>query len=375
MSQKAPRSELRHGFLRTLPWTVFVPLLFLGAVMVAGLVLPQGRDIVQKLLDNSDVRSVIGQGTARDIVGMIIRLRTANPWAYLLLAALIAWIGGLLWAYLKGGERDAELPLQRASVVAAMARTPALVCREPDLFVLLMAGVALLLTYAVEFVFLRDFFVSRMNTVFKFYYQAWVLLALAATYAVSRLAERETPVTLSLPGLGLAGLLVVGGLYYPLAATPSKAGDFLGQPTLDGLAYMRTSDPADLAAIDWIRANVSPDAIVLEASGGSYSAEGAERVSMSTGNPTLLGWDFHERQWRGDAFDRLTEGRLDALDRIYRTARAEELRSLLDKWNIDYVYVGALERNKLKISDATMARFDRALRLVYDKDGVKIYAR
>ena len=42
---------------------------------------------------------------------------------------------------------------------------------------MLAAGFALM--FVVEFVFIRDSFGSRMNTVFKFYYQAWILIALA----------------------------------------------------------------------------------------------------------------------------------------------------------------------------------------------------
>jgi len=113
---------------------------------------------------------------------------------------------------------------------------------------------------------------------------------------------------------------------------------------------------------------------VLEAPGGSYSPEGAERISMSTGNPTLLGWDFHERQWRGNAYDKLVAGRPEVIEKIYRYARPGELRQLLDQWGIDYVYIGGLERQKYGISQAAQARFDRGLKLVYDKEGVRIYA-
>ena len=46
----------------------------------------------------------------------------------------------------------------------------------------------------------------------------------------------------------------------------------------------------------------------------------------------------------------------------------------MEQWGVDYVLVGGLERNKYKISEATLARFDAALKLVYDQDGVRIYA-
>jgi uncharacterized membrane protein len=244
-----------------------------------------------------------------------------------------------------------------------------------DTFALLMIGLALLLTMTVEFVYLRDLFGTRMNTVFKFYYQAWILLGLASAYGLSRLAARSSPSYLKWPALGITSLLVACGLFYTLTAIPSKADSFQAQPTLDGLAYLRRHNPGDMAAIDWLRDNVEPSATVLEATGGSYSPEGAGRVSMATGNPTLLGWDFHEMQWRGEAYDELAAGRPDALTQIYRTASPEELPDLLDRWGIDYVYVGALERGKYKVSDASLSRFDRFLNRVYDADGVIIYGR
>ncbi len=218
-----------------------------------------------------------------------------------------------------------------------------------------MLLVAVLLAFGVEFVYVSDLFGTRMNTVFKFYYQAWVLLALATTYALSRLAQRTTPLKLAAPALMLTIVLAGAGLVYPLLATPSKADNFQDPATLDGMAYLSQSDPGDAAAIAWIRQNVLPDAVILEASGSSYATDGAERISMATGNPTLLGWDFHEQQWRGNAYEALTAGRLQALDDIYRSARPEDLPALLEKWNIQYVYVGALERQKYGVTNATLA--------------------
>jgi len=294
------------------------------------------------------------------------------------LAALLAAVIGVALALLRSFVAASSPP---ASEVWRTDRMPA----AADFFALCLIFVALALTFVPEFLYLRDLFGSRMNTVFKFYYQAWVLLALASAFGLSRLAARTTPIGLKAPALVLAGLLILAGLWYPLAATPSKADGFEAQatpeglvlrPTLDGLAYLRRDRPADVKAIEWLRANVPGDAVVVEASGGSYSPEGAGRVSMSTGNPTLLGWDFHERQWRGnEGYDAVAAMRPAALEDIYRTAQTVELGGILDVWQVDYVYVGALERSKYGVSDAALARFDAALKLVYDVDGVRIYAR
>jgi YYY domain-containing protein len=341
---------------------LFTPVLLFGLIAAAMAVLPQGRKLAQDLLADPGVQSRVGAQTPTDVLRLIIDIRLEAPWTHLILALLIGWTAGLVWVRLRALQSEGEG--ERTQPVAS------------DLFASLLIGVALLLAFAPEFVYLRDIFGSRMNTVFKFYYQAWAMLGIAAAYGMSRLVQRTSPRGLASAAIVGVGLLALAGLWYPLMATPSKADYFQGQPTLNGLAYLRNFSAADMRAIEWIRENVADGAIVLEASGGSYSPEGAGRVSMSTGNPTLLGWDGHERQWRGaKGYADAVEGRPEALEAIYRTARPDELHTLLDQWGIDYVYVGALERNKYKISDVTLGRFESVLKQVYDQDGVRIYAR
>ena len=96
---------------------------------------------------------------------------------------------------------------------------------------------------------------------------------------------------------------------------------------------------------------------------------------MSTGIPTLLGWDGHEAQWRGRAYGDMAKGRTEAIEAIYRTATANELDSLLNRWGVDYIVVGQLERNKYRLQPGALTRLDRALDVVYDQDGVRIYRR
>ena len=74
-------------------------------------------------------------------------------------------------------------------------------------------------------------------------------------------------------------------------------------------------------------------------------------------------------------YQKLAAGRPDAITQIFRTARAADLPELLDTWDIDYVYVGGLEREKYKISEAVLERFDRSLNRVYDADGVIVFGR
>jgi YYY domain-containing protein len=369
--------SLLRRFLVLLPWVVLLPIAFWAVLGLLIAVLPQGRELVQALLNDPAVAANIGSRTVPQLVLLVLRLRAGNPWVYLVLTGLIAWALAIVWVRFPSRQRanveDDPQGLQGASDRGRDTARAELIA--VDTFALLMIGTALVLVLSVEFVYLRDMFGTRMNTVFKFYYQAWILLGLAAAYGLSRLAARPSPAVLKWTALVATTLLVAGGLFYTVAAIPSKADNFRGQPTLDGLAYLRRDNPADAAAIEWLRTHVPPSAIVLEATGGSYSPEGAGRVSMATGNPTLLGWDFHEMQWRGKAYEKLGAGRPDAITQIYRTAQPEDLPGLLDRWGIDFVYVGALERNKYKINDAGLSRFDSVLNRVYDADGVIIFVR
>jgi uncharacterized membrane protein len=220
----------------------------------------------------------------------------------------------------------------------------------------------------VEFVYLRDTFGTRMNTVFKFYYQAWVLLALVASFSVVYLA-RYAGRALRWGGLTLVALLTVAGLFYPVFATVTRAERFQTEPTLDGVAYLAQQNPGDAAAAAWLRANVPGVATVLEAHGGSYTYAG--RISAQTGLPTLLGWEGHELQWRGDTT--VQDLRKPILERIYGSATGAELQGLLNLWQIDYVLVGGQEQQAYGITPQSEARLAQIMELVYDSEGVRIY--
>ena len=97
--------------------------------------------------------------------------------------------------------------------------------------------------------------------------------------------------------------------------------------------------------------------------------------SATTGLPTLLGWDGHELQWRGSRYGELVAGRPEAIERIYRSARGQELRDLMDQWQIDYLYVGGLEREKYHLTTPDLARFEQALFKAYENATVRIYRR
>ncbi len=275
-----------------------------------------------------------------------------GPWLALALALLVALGAALLWQRLRAPREGAE---------------------KGATFALLLASTGLLLTFGTEFVYIGDSFGTRMNTMFKFYYQAWVLLAVAAAYGVGELVRRLREERQARAGiwLGCVAVLSVASLYYPLAAATSKANLFAGPPTLDGTAWL---DPrsSEGAAIAWLNQHTSDPVVILEAPGDEYNAA-HDRISGWTGLPTVLGWAGHEGQWRG-SYDEINKRNPD-IAAIYHGRNANEVRQLLEKYSVEYVYVGPYERAKYSLTATKLAVLDQVLDRVYDQDGVLIYRR
>ncbi len=237
---------------------------------------------------------------------------------------------------------------------------------------LLFTGIGALLVLGPEFVFLRDNFWSRMNTLFKFYFQAWVLWALAGAFAawyLWRFGNRKLRL-----GLGLVvGVPVLIGLAYLPSAMWSKTGGFSGSPTLDGMAYFARQYPADWAAIQWLDENAAPGAVIVEGSRGAYWVEGrSSRISMATGLPTLMGWANHELQWRGSYFS-LVSHRIEDLRTIYQSRDWENIETLLDAYQVEYVVVSDLERQWYHPLQET--KFLQNMRAVLQAGDLTLYQR
>jgi YYY domain-containing protein len=246
--------------------------------------------------------------------------------------------------------------------------------RLPVLFALGLAAVAVLLVLGAEFFYVKDVFGNRMNTVFKLYYQAWLLLAVADGFALYRLAsaswgETWGPRRWRVFWTGAIGLVLVAALVYPVTATFNRTNDFSGPRTLDGLAFARTGP--DFGAVTWLNEHVDGTAVVAEAVGNSYGP--AARVAAWTGLSTPIGWPGHEQQWRCKAGSscQILEGRSDDIDRLYRTTDEQEARAILDKYDILFVFVGSVEKETYP--EEGLAKFDRMMPVAYQDGGATVY--
>ncbi len=280
---------------------------------------------------------------------------------------------------------------------------------RPDLdaarrLVALLIAAGLALTMMVEVIVYKGD-IGRMNTVFKFYLQAWVFFGIAAAVGLATMLQtkdgsRKTQVA---PGFSsvhrhsstvlpfwwwsIFVLLVFAGLLYPVTAANAKVNDRFvpGSPRgLNGMDYMRTAvyqdgDHAlpleyDRQAIEWLRANVQGSPVVLEGNAPLY--RWGSRISVYTGLPTVIGWDWHEKQQRSIIDGAIIDRRIETVRTIYDTLDEKVALEALQRYRVKYIYVGDLERAYYDAQG--LAKFDAmaqlgVVKIVYENDHVKVY--
>lgn len=304
-----------------------------------------------RVLSTSERRQLLVAGIAATLVALVTRTPVMLPAGALVLAAVIV--------------------AQRPIVRHVEAGSPWRVWTGTDRLATYVIIIGASLPIITEFVYLRDAFENRMNTVFKVDYQAWVLLMTTGAYGIVTLlaairragvtwSPRLRPQRLMATVLGVCVFALFAGTY-PLLATIERTGTFgrtgeFGEQThpgwrgLDGFAYAERNNVDELAAVDWLRIHATTGDTLVEATGRAYSETAGwfdDRISASTGVPTVLGWAGHEGQWRGADPQIRVVGlpmRENDVKTLYETTNTQAASTVLKRYNIRWVIVGDQER-------------------------------
>lgn len=241
--------------------------------------------------------------------------------------------------------------------LAAWALTLILRPGQPDAkrLVLFMVGTGLVLTLIVEFIVLVGD-IGRMNTVFKFYLQVWVLFALSAAAAFGWLMneiDQWKPGWRN--GWTVAGtLLFAGAFLFLFTGSLDKIRDRIAADipfTFDSMTYMAHSSYWDQAefsldedyrAIRWMQTNISGSPVIVEANAVEY--RWGTRYTIYTGLPGVVGWNWHQRQQRALFPSNWVTDRVEEIGRFYNSNSRQESEAFLRKYNVQYIIVGQLER-------------------------------
>ncbi|NLJ97260.1 MAG: hypothetical protein GX321_08910, partial [Clostridiales bacterium] len=236
---------------------------------------------------------------------------------------------------------------------------------ESDLFVVTIGLCAIGLVLIPEVVYVEDIYsgdYKRANTMFKLTYQAFIMFGICFGYIFIRLLRygrgkwQRIVATISLCVFSLT-------LPYSVTAVKSWYGDITNKERYEGLdatAFVQKDFKDDYLAIKWLNDNVSGTPVVLEANGYSYTDY--QRVSVITGLPTVLGWYTHENLWKSET-NKTNDMVLSELNRrsrdieeIYTSEDEKLVRMLIKRYDVSYIYVGALEEEKYEMVNHDLLR-------------------
>jgi uncharacterized membrane protein len=261
----------------------------------------------------------------------------------------------------------------------------------PLVFSLVAVAIGLLFILGPELYVIIDPIQLRVNSISKTWYQAWVLLAMGSAFGLYWIFQTWPRGGISwrfgFPAWSvLVVVLLAAGLVYPVAVTYSRTSNFAAvRPhdavprTIDGLAFLERHSPEELEALQWIDENVEGQPVILEAVCCSWI--GFSDVSGHTGLVTVLGWPTHEFQWRGDwEFADPNGERLKDVERAY-TGTVEDAKAVIEKYNVEYVYVGRTERewytnledSPLKEHPERLEKFGQFMDVVFRNALITIY--
>lgn len=210
------------------------------------------------------------------------------------------------------------------------------------IFVLFSFGIFLILI--PEFFYIKDIYPAhfRANTMFKMGYQAFMMMSIAAAYTFYVISRHISTTKVVKKVIWIIPFLLVG--IYMYYAVQGYYGTLQRAPQLNGLSWLSVQNTDTQEIIAYFEKNITGQPVILEAQGDSYTD--FNHISAFTGLPTVAGWWVHEWLWRGSA-DAVGK-RIPDVSTLYESKDIEITKSLIKKYEISYVIVSTLERQKYK---------------------------
>jgi uncharacterized membrane protein len=227
-----------------------------------------------------------------------------------------------------------------------------------DDYIFMLFAFGIFLVLIPEFFYVKDIYPAhfRANTMFKMGYQAFMMMSIASAYTLFTISRHVERFTVVRKIIWFIPFLFVG--VYLFYAAPSYYGTLKRTPQLDGALWMQNEHADSSEIIQFIQQNITGQPVILEAQGDSYTD--FNHISAFTGLPTVAGWWVHEWLWRGDS--NVVGSRIPDIQTIYQSSDSARVRSLLKKYNVSYVVVSSLERQKYtELQDAKFEKIGKKI--------------
>lgn len=241
-----------------------------------------------------------------------------------------------------------------------------------DIFIFILLIVATTLVIIPEIIYVKDIYISsyhRANTMFKLTYQSFIMFSVSISYIFVRIV---TSLNNSFKKKLIAFVLIIPIvllLVYPNYSIPGYYGKIEAKnyKGLYGLNFLERLYPDDYRLVLWLNDKIEGNPVVLEAVGDSYTD--FERISMATGLPTIEGWLVHEWLWRG-SYDEPGK-RAGEVQTIYESKDVSQTKDLLKTYNVKYLVVGDMERQKYPNLD--LEKIKKIGKVVFESGTTALY--
>jgi uncharacterized membrane protein len=252
------------------------------------------------------------------------------------------WISFLLFLFIRY-RISRGLPPQKNNKMAKLVLAKVSTDKQLNNFLLILFSFGIFLTIIPEFFYIKDIYPQhfRANTMFKLGYQAFSMMGIASIVTFYLLKNIKKTILYYVLSVIYIIFLFFPSIY-PFFSIPSYYGPLNRKVQLDGQLWLKDSYPEDNEIIDFLNKNEKGQPVILEAQGDSYTDY--ERISAFTGLPTVAGWWVHEWLWRGSAD--IVGNRIPDVVALYESNDIEKTKSLINKYQIKYVIISRLERQK-----------------------------
>ena len=201
----------------------------------------------------------------------------------------------------------------------------------------------------------------RSNTMFKLGYQAFIMFSIVSGYTIAVMSQHKKRLLFFMvlaPQLFLVSV-------FPIFSVRSYFNSLKVYDGINGIGWVKSQYQDNWSAIQWLNTQ-KPEGLV-EADGDSYTDY--NQVSTFTGFPTIIGWSVHEWLWRG-SYD-IVAPRKEEVRKIYESVDINETKQILEKYQVTYIFVGTLERQKF--TNLVESKFSDLGESVFTSGGTVIY--
>ena len=210
----------------------------------------------------------------------------------------------------------------------------------------LLLFTAFILLYLSELFYVKDIFGNRMNTIFKFHYQVWIVFSITSGISLKFLLEYNlrniTRIILSISFL----ILATSNIYFVTASYLTKIKESSNlNPNLSSINQLE-NDTNKYELIKYLRLNSNHNDVIIETQGKSYTND--SQISSESRIPTILGWVGHQLQWRSNHSD--IYNREEDIDTFYISNDSQEIINIINKYSITMIILGPNEIEKYNIN-------------------------